>query len=560
MSDREPDFIDRAQQAFWAVLVAPVEERWTAAGVALGGLGLLFVAMATSPALFLNDMALDAFIPLDGALRMSQGQWPHTDFYTPIGALYYVLLGAAAALTDNAAITVIWAQLLLAPGVVVLAWVATRDRLPTPHRLGLVLFAAVATIGPRTLDSDGLISHLAAYNRLGWVLTTVVFMAVAIEPLRTDRRREALEAFALIACTVMAFYLKITFFVLCGAALLVGAISRPRNWRAPLLAGIGSLLIVGLGFVLLETNAGYLADLKRAATSGSGSASLIRTDRFPAIFTANRAGVAGPMLFFLWFVRTGVDDAAQAAATKLTLKLGALMGAAAVITSQSHDNTMPVLAVIAVACFSAVRERDLHTDNHGPLRIFGVVTAAMLAWPLWLDSQAILRHAVMSRSSATVPLADIEGSPIRDIRVPAPGPTAAQVDGVIAGTLPPDAYDNLVGTQWNKDDDIILRDAHGLLTRHGMTDKRVASLTFSPGFPWILAGTAPKHLPAWYDFRRTFTAEGAGDPDQTFSDTEVILVPKVWRIEGIWDVYGEYVEAHFEKVDETALWTLWSRS
>ncbi len=558
MSDRQPDFIDKAWSAFRAALTAPVEERWPATIAALGGFAVLALLMATSPTLYLNDMALDAFIPLDGALRMSAGQWPHADFYTPIGALYYLLLGAAGKLTGDAAVTVIWAQLLIAPVVVILVWIATRDRLPIPHRLGLILFAAVATISPRTLDSDGLISHLAAYNRLGWVLTTIVFMAVAIEPLRTDRRREALEATALIACTVMVFYLKVTFFVLCGAALIVGVLSRPSNWRSPLAAGIGSLVVIGLGFLLLETNSLYIADLQRAAGS-SPDAGLIRTDRFQAIFIGNRAGIIAPVLFFLWLIRTSPTEAGQAEASKITVKLGALIAASLLITSQSHDAAMPVLAVIAVACFAALRARDLEVVNHGPLSVVGLVTMAMVAWPIWLDAQAILRHAAMSRSAATVPLSAMQGSPITDIRVPAPSPAPAAVDRVIAGTLPPDAYDNLMGVQWNKDDDIILRDARALLVKHGKTDVRIASLTFSPSFPWIMGAPPPKHLPAWYDFRRTFTAEAAGDLALTFSDTDVVLVPEVWRIEGIWDVYGAYIEAHFTKLEETPLWSLWSR-
>jgi len=559
MSHRDPDQFDKAWNAFTAALTAPIEERWRPALATLAGFVFLFLLMATSPALYLNDMALDAFIPLDGALRMSAGQWPHADFYTPIGALYYVLLGLAANITGGGATTVIWAQLLLAPAVVALAWIATRNRLPTPHRLALVLFAATATISPRTLDSDGLISHLAAYNRLGWVLTALVFMAVAIEPTRTERRDEFLEATALIACTLMAFYLKVTFFVLCGAALIVGVLSRSRNWRPLLGAGVGSLLAVGLGFLLFETNGLYLADLQRAATSGSGDAGLIRTDRFQGIFKANQLGIFGPVFVFLWMIRTSGSDEEESAAGKLTAKLGALMVASVLITSQSHDKAVPVLIVIAVACFAAIRARDLHKESRGALKIVGLVSFVMVVWPIWLDGQAILRHAAMSRSANTVPLASIPGSPIEGIRIPKPGPAKAQVERVLAGTLPPDAYDNLIGTMWNKDDDIILRDAHALLIKHQLSGKRVASLTFSPGFPWMLGGHPPKHLPAWYDFRRTFTADAAGDLGVMLSDTDVILVPRVWRIEGIWDVYGDYVRANFTKTDETPLWILWSR-
>jgi len=559
MTTPKPDFIDKAWRAFVASLNQPIETSQRALWATLFCVFGLALVMGSSPTLYLNDMALDAFIPLDGALRMTEGQWPHADFYTPIGALYYVLLGAAATLTGGGAVTVFWAQLLFVPAAFALAWIATRDRLPTPHRVGLVLLASVATLSPRTLDSDSLISHLAAYNRLGWVVTGIVFMAVAIEPVRTDRRRETVEAIALLTCTVMAFYLKITFFALCGAALAIAVLSRPVNWRAPLAAGVGSLLVLGLGSLLFETNALYLADLQRAASSGTGQGSLIRMDRFQSIFAFNRISLLGPVLFLLWLVRTSPTEAAHADASKWIVKLGALMAAATVVTSQSHDAAMPVLTVVAVACFAALHRRQTTLADNRALGLVGLISMAMIAWPIALDTQAIVRHAAMSRSADTVPLAAIEGSPVTQIRIPAPAPGTSNIERVLAGSVPARLYDSISGTQWNQDDDIILRDAQRLLAAHGKTDARIASLTFSPCFPWMLGTSPPRHLPAWYDYRRTFDGVTTGDVEAMLSDTDVILVPRVWLIEGLWRAYGDYVEAHFVLIGETPLWSLWSR-
>ena len=555
---REPDYVDKAWSAFSDALKQPIRDPSRPLWITLGCLAGLALVVASAPNLFLNDMALDVFIPLDGALRMSHGQWPHADFYTPIGALYYLLLGAAARITGGSALAVVWAQLIALPITVFLAWVATRDRLPTPHRVGLILFAGAATISPRTLDSESLISHLAAYNRLGWVLTCIVFMAVAIEPVRTDRRREALEAVALTACTILAFYLKVTFFVLCGAALLIGVASRPRNWRAPLAAGLGALTLLGLGTLLFETNGLYLADLQRAASSGAGHGGILRMDRFPSIFTYNRLDLVGTGFFLLWLVRSSHSEAEQAQATSWILKLGALITASLVITSQSHDAAMPILTVIAAACFAALQRRERSGERRA-LSVAGLISMGVICWPVALDTQTILRHAVLSRSANTVPLADIEGSPVRRIRLPAPPPGNSQAERVLDGTLAAEVYDSLIDVAWNRDNNLILQDAHRLLAAHDQLDANIASLTFSPCFPWILQSHPPRELPAWYDYRRTFDDLGTTDVAHMLAESDVVLVPHVWKIEGLWEAYGPYVETHYRIAGETPLWTLWVR-
>ena len=75
----------------------------------------------------------------------------------------------------------------------------------------------------------------------------------------------------------------------------------------------------------------------------------------------------------------------------------------------------------------------------------------------------------------------------------------------------------------------------------------------------MLGTSPPRHLPAWYDYRRTFDGVTTGDVEAMLSDTDVILVPRVWLIEGLWRAYGDYVEAHFVLIGETPLWSLWSR-
>jgi hypothetical protein len=150
-------------------------------------------------------------------------------------------------------------------------------------------------------------------------------------------------------------------------------------------------------------------------------------------------------------------------------------------------------------------------------------------------------------------------SPVYELRVPAPEPGASIAQQVLEGTVPAKLYDGLSAAAWNRDDDIILRDAVDLLSAHGQRESRIASLTFSPNFPWMLGTAPPRGLPAWYDYRRTFDDITTRDTTALLQEVDAVLVPKVWQIEGLWDAHAETVEAHFILAGETPLWRLWIR-
>lgn len=552
---RPPDLFDRAWAGFTRALDGPIAEAPRSIGITAAVLVLFAALLATSPALFADDMPLDLFVPLDGAWRMEHEQWPHLDFYTPIGALYYVLLDWAG----PSALAPVYANLIVWPFAMLAAWVLTRNRLPVPLRVALFAWLGLMALSPRTLDAPLLISHLASYNRHGWLFTSLVLTGVLLQPTDRSSREAVLEVALMTACVVACFYLKVTFFALSGAFLIAAVLFGGANRTTALATGIASLGIVGIGFALGETNAAYLADLSRAGVAGSDGASLIRTDRFGAIFTGNQAQIV--VLFALWvgLIRTSRTEEEEGSASFEVMRMAAMLGLAFVVTSQSHDKAMPVLAVLLLGAARVWHDRWLKTGDRAlGMRVAAAAAVAFLAMTITLDALCIVKHAIQSRSSSTVAFVEWDGA-VQRLRIPDAGDDVeSPLARVIEGSLPHDAYDNL-NPPWAHDDPIITRDALDLLGEHGLTDKRIASLTFSPMFPWILGAPPPAHMPAWHDFRRTFSAEAAGDLDRALSDAEVVLVPKVWRIEGIWEVYGPAVEERFELRDETALWKLWVR-
>ena len=189
----KPDRFDRLWQAFTGTLLTPIQPSRRVVRATFVALTLLAALLVFTPAIFVNDMLLDLFIPLDGAYRMAHGQWPHADFYTPIGSGYYALLGLASLLVGTGPKVVAVSSVLLAPLLAGAAWAVTRNRVPTPLRLAAVSYIAMLTFSPRTLGTSA-ISYLATYNKHGWALVCIVALGVLLVPSRRSKQQAVVEA------------------------------------------------------------------------------------------------------------------------------------------------------------------------------------------------------------------------------------------------------------------------------------------------------------------------------------------------------------------------------
>jgi len=550
----ESDVFARLWQSFADSLLAPFAPNPRATAITVAGIVALALLLVLSPGLYITDKPLDLFIPLDGALRMSQGQWPHADFYSPIGSGYYVMLGLAAALMGIGPKVVMWASVLLAPLMGGACWVLSRDRLPTPLRLAMLTYVTVLVFSPRTLGTP-LISYLASYNKHGWATVAIVMLGLLLIPRKRDQRTAIVEGVVLAALTVLAFYLKITYFALCGFVILFAFVFMPAQRWVALGAGTGALGTLALSSLISSHNALYIADLQRAGASMNEG---VRFDRLVPIFTANQAALVGFVAFAIWLLRSSRDEAEEQTASTDLMVIIAMLGVTLLIASQSHDHDIPVLPVLGLACFTALRQR-LHRREEsgtGGIHLVGAVVLAMLAAPVGQDVLAIGMHAAGTRSGAQL----VRGAdgPLSQIRVPqGQGPTF--LGRVVEGSLPLEVYDSLSDANWHIDTGPILSDAMGLIDKHNAADKRIVSLTFSPLFSWIYRSPAPRHQAAWLDHERTFSQSSAGDLSILFDEVDVVMQPKVWETPMLWETYGPTIEGQFERKGETALWVIWVR-
>ena len=207
------------------------------------------VIMAFTSVVRLDFNYHDIFIPLDAAWRTLQGQWPHSDFYTPIGLAYFWLHGAAAWLVGMDGRAVIWASLLALPFVIVPGAVLAWRRLGALAAVALIVLLTVLVAAPTFIDGPSLvIVHLANYNRIGGALDALVCLWALAAPFNRSREESLAEALMMGVVLLILLYLKVTFFGFAVAVAMVGCVTVAGFWRSAALAGV----VVALGVVALE--------------------------------------------------------------------------------------------------------------------------------------------------------------------------------------------------------------------------------------------------------------------------------------------------------------------
>ena len=223
----------------------------------------------------LCTMAHDVFVYYDGAYRVSNGQVPHVDFHTPMGAGCYVIpywgwkiAGRFAGSLEHTSLLV--AALLMGVGVRILAsryWLASS--------VPLLLFLTLLILVPLNIgETPEQISHSMFYNRYGWAGLTLVFLFF-VEPTRISKASNWLDALCLGTLLVFLLYLKITYFLVALVFLPLLALKSPYNRRMVFGALGASAVAAGLLEIVYGLHLPYFRDLAMAIQASGASRSAI---------------------------------------------------------------------------------------------------------------------------------------------------------------------------------------------------------------------------------------------------------------------------------------------
>ncbi|HWC90371.1 MAG TPA: hypothetical protein VG433_11965, partial [Pirellulales bacterium] len=208
-------------------------------------------------------MPYDSLLMLDGGWRVICGQRPHLDFYSPLGAVPYLITALGMRLAGPTADALAVGPAVLMPLLVGWCWWVVRRRMSAVHGLLIATWIGLLAVAPFTLgDRYNQCSYAMQYNRYGWALISLLLIESFVAPLPGSRGRfrDGLSTGALLG--LLAFT-KFTYFGLALIAVALALFKQGRHLRR--LAGIlAGFLLIALGmaaFLRFDLQA-YLADLE----------------------------------------------------------------------------------------------------------------------------------------------------------------------------------------------------------------------------------------------------------------------------------------------------------
>jgi len=514
----------------------------------------LLLLLASAHDITINYTYHDVFIPLDAAWRTLQGQWSHTDFFSPLGLAYFWQHGAAAWLWGLDSRLVSRANFVALPFVLIPALMFSWRRLNASSMIVLFVFLTVLIVSPIFLDGpERLVAYLANYNRVGSALCAVTALWALAAPRDRSTAWGLADAVAMGVILLVLVFLKVTFFALAVAMVATGCVVTPRLWRTALVAGF----VLAAGVVALELAhrgllAAYVADLKRAGAAntvvfrGFYTSEAVFENLVPIALTVTMAAVAA------WI------------APRQRWALAGIMGVAAacvLVSTQNFGAFSAPLVVLVMLLAERLRAED-DTGRGLPATRPQLATAGLFAI-LMATLPFLLTHVIgtfnqarLNRSQGVI-VGEGRSDVLRDmVWLSHPIETLAIPKGVT----------NEEVVKWNPFlpydvTNAILTDGLALLQRDMLANLSIANLSFSNPFPAALHAPPPRGVALWWDEGRTFDVKLLS-AHMVLGDADVVMVPKLWsyyyNVTDLLSVAQSTLDKDFTP-HQSQYWTAWVR-
>jgi hypothetical protein len=497
-----------------------------------------------------SEMTWDLLFNLTGAWHLRFGHVAHVDFHDPVGALNFLLTELGFKLLGPSPRALLVGVTAVAATCFAFACVAAWRRLPLLPAALFVVFVCLLALSPANVgDLPNAYSFAMTYNRYGWSGTAIIALVLFLPP-RAGTRGDVLEMAIVATLLVAMFHLKITYFVVGLAnlivALVVSAHVRAR-WRA-----WSVVLLIGLGIALAPFSAAYLADLVSAARAG-----IVRDN--PVVYFSQFAENVGQYAPYfaaiaaaLWLWWRGSAPLSVPVATTFLL-----FAALALLSQNSQAHGVPLAIVIAFLFYQHFQKLPAGRDRVGKLALL----TGLLIFPCAAILASAISLAGYEARTRTRQLDIVSSTQLAGLAVPAEpdGMLSAFADGRDPHRLLNRARALRSRHELTPHEYIeTLREATALLTANGLAQGKIVVLDQINPLPFMLALEPPRGGNLW---------SGAGAPalpaEAWLAEADHVLIPKfstaiAWT-ERAQALYGGYLDQHFPYRIEGRSWFILSR-
>ncbi|WP_299546311.1 hypothetical protein [uncultured Tateyamaria sp.] len=489
---------------------------------------LLVLPGATATSMYFNDI----LIFLDGAYRVVHGQVPNQDFHTALGPLNYYIPGLGYWLTGRLgmAMPIGMATLVLVTAPIMIHVLRSRMRplIGVPLAVFFVLLLATPM---NTGEIPSKVSFAMFYNRIGWVLLGIL-LVMHIQPNRPVRQQGWLDAASAATLTMLLAYTKMTYGVVASGFLVLLLLqSAQRRWAAGAIA-----LCVFVGLVVEAFWGGTWAHINDLVEATKVS------------------GVIEPYIYVRSFLLTSGEYVVFALIAGLALwrrprftdfLFYGFCGAAGFALLNQNFQTIGIVSMLAGAAVAA----EIVAREEQPRRSPAMQTVArgapfavaVLLLPIALSSAtAIGVHATVAATKSGVALDTPNGKGLRIVNILNKGQFEFYSD-----------YGNTLGS------------GATLLASLDSSASRVLVMDFVSPFTSLAGLPPPEGGTAWMHDNRNFDLEFHLPAEEMLGGVDVVMIPTQPVAEGTTEkmqqIYGPYLEQHFELTRKTEFWSLYQR-
>lgn len=497
----------------------------------------------------------DVMVLLDGGWKWRWGFAPHKDFYSPFGALTFLLIALGIEISGSLLHAIPAATCIVALLALPLAVYASFTRLHPLIALAATVVILATAVAPHELRfGSDVWSYAAIYNRWAYPLFGVVMLIAAVRPFQPLRWKDWADGLIVGSCIALLIFLKISYGLLALALFAALAPIRPRSrayWLGALISGLAWLVLFGF---LLSWGFSYLIEDMRIASQarqGLGPLGLIRWTwalRYELL-------AIGP-LAAIWCA-TGVMTG-SASLPRRTVEsawlFGAFVGSAAAILMTNSPlgslSESPVAGLAALVLLGGV-VADVHGaggDGIHPLRqraLVAVGSCLALLVVLPVTGRNLLSVAAAARFERS-------GASLSPAETFADGPLNGLQIAEFGGDPPlPTTY---VGK---------VMDGVQLLERTGNADRSVAAFDFANPFNVVRGVPPSRTAPTSWQLGFLFSTDSAPSTARVFNGRDVIMWPTQFgdgdqqNLAVIRHHYGAYLDAHYRLAGESRQWRVY---
>ncbi len=489
----------------------------------------------------------DVPLLLEGGWRIVQGQRPHVDFSTPLGAVTFLLVAAGIKIGGRTVDALAYAVALMVAIGGAWSWIIGR-RVMLPMLAATFAVAMASLLGGAHFLGMGFpwITYSAIYNRLGFALVCIILVETFSPSHTTTAARSRLGGLSTGLALCVLLFMKFTYFgagvgiIGCATLLRIAPVDRRVWWMS---FAVGFLLVFAAFTVYLNGHAlAMFGDLKSASAARIVLAgNTMRVIRNIAD-NARDALLLVLVLFFGW--RVGDSQRRDVTWRRITAIVPvAIISGIAIVSTNFQNTEIPLFSAAAlVICEYAARglvgEATMNEGRVGGLVGCLAVAALVVSTPVAGDLASIA-YASATHGRTT---------PDEHINVPS-----------MAGLEVFDAGSSCVRFSYAAKINSGLKILAPTLT----PESRVYVMDFSNPFPFALGLHSARGDLVWWHYGTTFSERRFPSAERVFREVTHVLVPRCVEDapseSALEQIYGPYVNAHYSMKGQNEAWMLMVR-